>query len=59
LLTQFYSHASTQEGQIVFISSLAAYFGLPETPSYSAASGDLKRMGEGLRGWLAPERAFR
>lgn len=44
-----------KQGQIVFISSLAAYFGLPETPSYSASKAAIKAYGEGLRGWLAPE----
>lgn len=44
-----------KQGQLVFISSLAAYFGLPETPSYSASKAAVKAYGEGLRGWLAPE----
>ena len=42
-------------GQIALISSLAAYYGLPVTPSYSAAKAALKAYGEALRGWLAPE----
>lgn len=42
-------------GQIALISSLAAYFGLPVTPSYSASKAALKAYGEALRGWLAPE----
>jgi len=42
-------------GQIVFISSLAAYFGLPVTPAYCASKAGLKAYGEALRGWLAPE----
>ena len=42
-------------GQIVLMSSLAAYFGLPVTPSYSASKAALKAYGEALRGWLAPE----
>lgn len=42
-------------GQVVLISSLAAYFGLPLTPAYSASKAGLKAYGEGLRGWLAPE----
>lgn len=42
-------------GQIVLISSLAAYYGLPLTPSYSASKAALKAYGEALRGWLAPE----
>ncbi len=41
-------------GQIVLISSLAAYFGLPVTPSYCASKAALKAYGEALRGWLAP-----
>lgn len=43
------------EGQIALMSSLAAYFGLPVTPSYSASKAALKTYGEALRGWLAPE----
>jgi len=43
------------EGQIALISSLAAYFGLPVTPSYSASKAALKAYGEALRGWLGPE----
>ena len=43
------------EGQIALISSLAAYFGLPVTPSYCASKAAIKAYGEGLRGWLAPE----
>lgn len=42
-------------GQIVFISSLAGYFGLPVTPTYSASKAGLKAYGEALRGWLQPE----
>jgi len=42
-------------GQIALISSLAAYYGLPLTPSYSASKAALKAYGEALRGWLAPE----
>lgn len=42
-------------GQIVLISSLAAYFGLPVTPTYSATKAAVKAYGEALRGWLAPE----
>jgi short-subunit dehydrogenase len=42
-------------GQIALISSLAAYFGLPVTPSYSASKAALKAYGEALRGWLGPE----
>lgn len=43
------------QGQIALISSLAAYFGLPITPSYSASKAAVKAYGEALRGWLAPE----
>ena len=42
-------------GQIAFMSSLAAYFGLPATPSYCATKAALKVYGDALRGWLAPE----
>lgn len=42
-------------GQIALVSSLAAYYGLPMTPSYSASKAAIKAYGEGLRGWLAPE----
>jgi short-subunit dehydrogenase len=42
-------------GQIALVSSLAAYFGLPVTPSYCATKAGLKAYGEALRGWLAPE----
>ncbi|MFT5721939.1 MAG: short-subunit dehydrogenase [Motiliproteus sp.] len=42
-------------GQIAIISSLAAYYGLPVTPSYSASKAAVKAYGEGLRGWLAPD----
>ncbi|HEX9139504.1 MAG TPA: SDR family NAD(P)-dependent oxidoreductase [Steroidobacteraceae bacterium] len=42
-------------GQIAFISSLAAYYGLPITPIYCASKAALKAYGEALRGWLAPE----
>lgn len=43
------------QGQIALISSLAAYYGLPMTPSYCASKAALKAYGEGLRSWLAPE----
>ena len=42
-------------GQIAFMSSLAAYFGLPFTPTYCATKAALKIYGDSLRGWLAPE----
>ena len=41
-------------GQFVLISSLAAWHGLPTTPSYSASKAGVKAYGEGLRGLLAP-----
>ena len=40
-------------GQIAIFSSLAGYFGLPLTPSYSASKAALKAYGEALRGGLA------
>jgi len=40
-------------GQIALISSLAAWRGLPQTPSYSASKSGLKAYGEGLRSTLA------
>jgi short-subunit dehydrogenase len=40
-------------GQIALISSLAAFYGLPVTPSYCASKAAIKTYGEGLRGWLA------
>jgi short-subunit dehydrogenase len=43
-------------GQIALISSLAAWRGLPCTPSYSASKAGLKAYGESLRASLAPER---
>jgi short-subunit dehydrogenase len=42
-------------GQIALMSSLAAYYGLPRTPAYSASKAALKVYGEALRAWLAPE----
>ncbi|HLF31584.1 MAG TPA: SDR family NAD(P)-dependent oxidoreductase [Xanthomonadales bacterium] len=46
---------SRGSGQIVLVSSLAAWFGLPIIPSYCASKAALKAYGEALRGWLAPE----
>ncbi len=43
-----------KQGQIALISSLAAFYGLPVTPSYSASKAAIKAYGEALRGWLAP-----
>jgi short-subunit dehydrogenase len=42
-------------GQIVLVSSLAAYFGLPITPAYCASKAALKVYGEAMRGWLASQ----
>ncbi len=41
------------DGQIALISSLAAYYGLPVTPSYCASKAAIKAYGEAMRGWLA------
>ncbi|WP_372742052.1 SDR family NAD(P)-dependent oxidoreductase [Neptunomonas sp.] len=41
-------------GQLVLMSSLAAYYGLPVTPTYSASKAALKAYAEGIRGGLAP-----
>jgi len=43
------------QGQIALISSLAAWRGLPATPSYSASKAALKVYGEALRETLAAE----
>ncbi|MGZ8190182.1 MAG: SDR family NAD(P)-dependent oxidoreductase [Methylococcaceae bacterium] len=40
-------------GQIALMSSLAAFYGLPVTPSYCASKAALKTYGEALRGGLA------
>ena len=42
-------------GQIALISSLAAFYGLPVTPSYCASKAAIKAYGEALRGGLAGE----
>lgn len=42
-------------GQIALMSSLAAWRGLPETPSYSASKAAIKAYGEAMRDNLAPE----
>jgi short-subunit dehydrogenase len=49
------SMRARKAGQIALVSSLAAYFGLPLTPSYCASKAAIKSYGEALRGWLAPE----
>ena len=41
-----------QRGCLVLMSSLAAYRGLPLTPSYCASKAAVKSYGEALRGWL-------
>lgn len=41
-------------GQIALMSSLAGFYGLPVTPSYSASKAAVKAYGEALRGWLEP-----
>ncbi len=43
-----------QHGQIALMSSLAAWRGLPITPSYSASKAALKAYGESLRSAAAP-----
>jgi short-subunit dehydrogenase len=43
------------QGQIALVSSLAAWRGLPTTPSYSASKAGLKAYGESLRTALASE----
>lgn len=45
---------SRGSGQLVFISSLAGWHGLPANPTYSASKAGIKAYGEGLRGLLAP-----
>ena len=42
-------------GQIALLSSLAAWHGLPNTPSYCASKAAIKAYAESLRGWLTPE----
>jgi len=42
-------------GQIALVSSLAAWRGLPETPSYSASKAAVKVYGEAMRDLLAGE----
>lgn len=42
-------------GQIALMSSLAAWFGLPITPAYSASKAAIKTYGEALRGWLSKD----
>ena len=42
-------------GQIVLISSLGSYYGLPMTPSYCASKAALRVYGAALRSWLHAE----
>lgn len=42
-------------GQIALISSLAAWYGLPVTPAYSASKAAIKNYGEALRAPLAAD----
>lgn len=42
-------------GQIAIVSSLAGYFGLPMTPTYSATKAALRIYGDALRTWLGQE----
>jgi len=44
-----------KHGQIAIVSSLAAYRGMPITPSYCASKAAIKSYGEALRGWLAED----
>jgi short-subunit dehydrogenase len=44
-----------QQGQIVLLSSLAAYRGLPQCPAYCASKAAIKIYGESLRAWLKPD----
>ncbi len=41
-----------KKGHIAIISSLAAFYGMPITPSYCASKAALKGYGESIRGWL-------
>jgi len=47
------SMQARSQGQIALVSSLAAWRGLPTTPSYSASKAGLKAYGESLRTALA------
>ena len=44
-----------KHGQIALISSMAAFYGLPVAPAYSASKAALKAYGEALRGLLCNE----
>ena len=41
-------------GQVAYVSSIAAYYGMPLTPSYCASKAGLKAYAEAMRGLLAP-----
>lgn len=41
-----------KRGQIAIVSSVAAYLGMPISPTYSATKAAIKNYAEGLRGWL-------
>ncbi len=44
-----------KKGQVVIISSLAGFRGLPSSPAYSASKAAVRVYGEGLRGLLAKD----
>ena len=44
-----------RSGQVVIISSLASFRGLPTAPAYAASKAAVRVWGEGLRGWLAAD----
>jgi short-subunit dehydrogenase len=44
-----------RQGQIAFVSSVAAYRGLPGTAAYCASKAAVKIYGEAWRGWLAKD----
>lgn len=44
-----------KSGQIVLISSLAAYYGMALTPAYCASKAAVKAYGESLLAWLKPD----
>jgi short-subunit dehydrogenase len=44
-----------KRGQIVIVSSLAAYYGMALTPAYCASKAAVKAYGESLLAWLKPD----
>jgi len=44
-----------KSGQIVLVSSLAAYYGMALTPAYCASKAAVKAYGESLLAWLKPD----